>query len=240
MSKNISKSKPLHILDLDLTIIGNVKFLLDINVLYNNTYNKWFIDKDTFIKMLADGLLRPGFKDYIKTVYNEKIIVIYTLSNKIWADFVIDCIQEYIGIKFVSLLLTLEDSINNIKSIKTVLDKLAEMNIEIDIDKINIFDDNPNYTTDYKYTLHKVKAYNYSECKFINDKKYYNDFLHLQNINDNFNKVATNYIIYFLQLESYYIINFNNLDDYIKMIHCKNILTYLSDNLFTTIITYKF
>lgn len=163
------KKKPLIILDLDLTVIGSVAILLDINKVHMKTNMSWIVNESQFIKFLEEGLLRPYFKEYIMKMKDNNIFAVYTLSNRMWANFVIAAIEKFIGIKFVEVLLVAEDAVVGRKSVGHVLDALEKKGVQVDMTDITIIDDNPTYTEEplLQVKVVRVMGYKYVVCEFV-------------------------------------------------------------------------
>ena len=89
------------ILDLDGTLIGNVKYLALENALmekFNIEYEKKYIRSD-----LKTRLLRPYFKVFFNNIqkrYPNSEFFIYTSSTEKWAKIVINNIEKIMNIKF--------------------------------------------------------------------------------------------------------------------------------------------
>ncbi len=236
-SNELETTKPLIVLDLDLTIIGDVKLLLALNRIYCKFYDhdEWFFTEDDFIELLKDGLLRPGFKEFIEKLYKRSIIIIYTLSNRVWAEFVVKCIKKHIGIDFVSVLLTEEDTVDGFKSIPVALKQLSENNINIDASKILVVDDNPKYKDDHKFVINKIKAYPYLAFKFVSKLLDNEAFKYMRSASTEFDDVINSHIKYFLCLNEDYKIDPREIDIYIKLVNSTNEIVVGSDSIFTTV-----
>jgi hypothetical protein len=233
-------SRPLAILDMDLTIIGDISLFLEINAYYINTFGKWFFTKEQFIKMLAKGVLRPGFKQFIQEISQKAIIAVYTLSNRLWADFVVDCIEEHIGFKFATIILAREDTANMKKSVKLVLEALNKKGIDIDTSTVGILDDNPKYYLEYnksnEYKFFIAKPYNYLEISCL-DSEYVDEksIQCMQLAHEGFNKCILNKIKEFLVLAETEV-DLESLDYYVDRIRIKNSMILAEDRMFSTML----
>lgn len=154
------------ILDLDKTIIGDLTDISSYDTLINafnwknNLYDSFKKIDDTFImNILQNGLLRPDIINFIHHLYIKCgiNIVIYTLSEREWASRILNQITKIIGYKFFCLLLCREDCINNNKSIIHVIRKLNDININVELQNILMYDDNRTVKTN----LVLVPKYNY-------------------------------------------------------------------------------
>lgn len=101
-----SKTPMIFVIDLDGTIIGDITpqiMLYDIAKALKTAHVKYSFDTNTFKQKLKNGIIRPHFESFVKTLINNVPNVeffIYTASEKTWAEFVIKNIEQCIGIKF--------------------------------------------------------------------------------------------------------------------------------------------
>jgi len=100
-------SAPLCIvIDLDGTIIGDITpqiMTFELGKSLKQAHVKNIFDLRDLKAKLKSGLLRPYFDTFIKTITYSKPTVeffVYTASEKSWAELVIKCIEQVIGIKF--------------------------------------------------------------------------------------------------------------------------------------------
>lgn len=89
--------------DIDGTLVGNVTPQIAEWDLINR-YNKsnMHIFKKNLIAHLENGLLRPHISTYLDSLRlkGDCEFFIYTASNPEWANFLVNCIETIIGIKF--------------------------------------------------------------------------------------------------------------------------------------------
>lgn len=142
-------SQPLVVLDLDMTIIGDISVLSLLDSIHFNIYNKILLNQEKFNNCFSKGLLRPKFKELVEFLLEKKYkIVIYTHSTKKWAIRVCEAIQNYIGINFISALFARDDCIlpffeeKSTKSLDHIVKKLQKMNHNVSLNKTIMFDDN--------------------------------------------------------------------------------------------------
>jgi hypothetical protein len=173
---NKSSSVPLIVLDLDLTIIGDVILFTWMEELSTRLFGQNAITKKVLFKAFDAGLLRPHFRDFIVTLIKRGcIIVIYTYSTKNWANVVVSALQDYIGIKFVTRLFTREDcNLSNFppdcsKNLAYVIKTLKAMNIPVTYDRVIMLDDKDILSKREKNNLIKVKPYQFLGLNIIHD-----------------------------------------------------------------------
>lgn len=139
------------ILDLDHTIIGDIREICDMENLY--TRIDWSpeirrqlfkVDENFICQELKKGLLRPGIENFINTVRKDygDLIVVFTLSEKGWATIVMNAINLLFGYQFWSLLLSREDcKQEGYKDLGIVLDSLADLGIYRHERELKMYDD---------------------------------------------------------------------------------------------------
>lgn len=94
------------VIDLDGTIIGDISpqiMTFDIAKSLKQASVKGIFDKKDLKSKLRAGLLRPHFETFIKSITHNKPTVeffLYTASEKSWAELVVKCIEDLIGVKF--------------------------------------------------------------------------------------------------------------------------------------------
>lgn len=118
---SISKNEPfVLLLDLDNTIQGGIEpqleeysLLQHLNAMPFSTLklkqNKDYLDKD-----LASGLLRPGFKKFVKRMkdrFPNVEFFVYTASEDEWGKYMVRHIERHIGVPFNSKVFTRSDCI---------------------------------------------------------------------------------------------------------------------------------
>ena len=133
------------ILDLDLTLIGNIKPLANQNYILNKYFNKKITVDEIYIA-LQSGLLRPYVKEFIHELLKNNVnIVIYTMSTEEWAKTVISALYKIIGMNFLTLLLTRQNcSSTGKKSIEYAVNELQKKGYDALIENTIMFDDTPN------------------------------------------------------------------------------------------------
>jgi hypothetical protein len=98
----------IFIIDLDGTIIGDITpqiMLYDVAKALKTVHvnGSCKFDTNAFRQKLKNGIIRPHFESFVKTLINNVPNVeffIYTASEKTWAEFVIKNIEQCIGVKF--------------------------------------------------------------------------------------------------------------------------------------------
>lgn len=97
-------SPHIFILDLDNTIIGDIKpqvILWEIAKASSRSNPIKFDQKAFQEKLLKGRIVRPGFSDFIRYVQSQgHLVYVYTASEKSWATFVISQIEKALHIKF--------------------------------------------------------------------------------------------------------------------------------------------
>ena len=91
------------ILDIDGTLVGHIGYLAS----YWTCAKSLKIDltdiKKNIIYELKNGVIRPYFDEFIKNVkniYKNVELFVYTAANDDWALFLIECIEEILGLSF--------------------------------------------------------------------------------------------------------------------------------------------
>jgi hypothetical protein len=177
------------ILDLDNTIIGNIKYQLLLYNLYIKTGKSVIYEKSYNENT---HIIRNGFTNFIKNI-KEKIpnikIYIYTASSKEWALKEIKWIETNCNIKFNRPIFTRDDCINNnnlyYKSIKKISKKVKTIeksnlliidNSDVFLDKKENFIQCPSYNF-----IYFVDIFEKIPLKYKNDKEIMRWILELSN-----------------------------------------------------------
>ncbi len=112
------------IFDIDQCIVGEVKHLINETYIYNELaelYGKPDNYKPNFTEYVNNGLLRPGFIEFIQCIkkrFKPCELFLYTNSSYNWANTgIIPIIEKATKIKFNKPYFTRETSINNKKSL---------------------------------------------------------------------------------------------------------------------------
>jgi len=146
-----SKNQKVLVFDLDHTIIGDCTILSKIDFIVKSM--KWIPDRkpveitvQELMSHLQNGLLRPGFIDYIhrvREIYGS-LVVVYTASLDYWAKKILKAINHLVGYQFYCLLLTREFCIppNYDKSLDIVKSELKKMGIHRNDEDFIMIDNN--------------------------------------------------------------------------------------------------
>ena len=211
------KQSRVLVLDMDHTIIGDNSILAEMDFMIQNF--SWKIDKkppiinsEEIVKHLNDGLLRPGFIEFIKNVRENQgyLVIIYTASVKSWAKRFLDGICSIVGYRFYCMLLARDYCIqpDYSKSLFIVQHELRKLNIVRKVADFIMIDNNRvmidprlKLAPDYNYqpivsVLSRVSVNNmvYMDEKqmvfniFQKYNKKYNSFRNKQCLNDTFFK----------------------------------------------------
>lgn len=133
-------TRPLFILDLDETIIGNIIPQLNEYFLLNKIKPKnRCVTKNHITNLKHDflnGIIRPFFKMFIDYCKNKnRFVFIYTAGTSKWTKFIIPIIEDCIGFKFQRPLFTREHMViiqNNyyksIEKIKPIISRTLNKN----------------------------------------------------------------------------------------------------------------
>lgn len=106
------------LIDLDHTIQGDIEPQLEESNLHNliNSHNtnapKTKVDKQLIKKDFIRGLLRPGFKHFVKRMkdlFPNVEFFVYTASNTDWGKYIVKQIESVIGIHFNKRVFTRSD-----------------------------------------------------------------------------------------------------------------------------------
>lgn len=98
----MQKSPIVIVLDIDGTIVGDITYqVCEWELLHSVQPSKLKAFKQTLMRDLANGLIRPHFADFATSLrsYHENVeLFIYTASDDKWAQFLIPCIEQVTGI----------------------------------------------------------------------------------------------------------------------------------------------
>lgn len=160
--RNMSNLPLIIILDLDGTIIGNISpqiILHDIlDELKDNGVKHSYKNRD-FQNVLSNGLIRPYFTDFIKTL-QKKIphieFFIYTASETKWGNYVIRQIENTINSKFNRPIFTRSDCIIDKdiskcltkispKIVKSLKKRYSQLSLKNIVEQIIVIDNNSVY-----------------------------------------------------------------------------------------------
>jgi hypothetical protein len=184
------------ILDLDLTLIGNITPLANQNYILNTFFNKSITTDEIYIA-LKSGLLRPYVKEFIHELLKHNVnIVIYTMSTEEWAKKVISALYRVIGMNFVTLLLTRQNCTNTgKKSITYAIEQLQQKGHSALMENTIMIDDTHNIIDATVYNTIYVSKYIFTPKHFLlkytsiknilQNKELYNKCLELELINQN-------------------------------------------------------
>lgn len=118
-------------IDIDGTLVGDVLPHIAeweiVNTLYKNKIGQFKIN---LINQLENGLLRPHFSTFIDTLKSNNVkyeIYIYTASEQVWANVLIQCIEKVIGLKFNRPLFTRKHCIIERNSYAKSLEKVCSI-----------------------------------------------------------------------------------------------------------------
>lgn len=119
-------NKPIFVLDLDDTIIGNIRPQLYEYIIVSHLQKQ---NSKYYIKQLENdldkGLLRPFFKEFVYCLKQKKInTFIYTASSEQWAHFIIPIIEKHINYKFRRPIFTRSNMIPKHKILMKSIDKI--------------------------------------------------------------------------------------------------------------------
>ena len=109
------QEKHIIVLDLDGTVVGDVSYALMRHQLLSTIRKNHLRGPspiDTLIQNLipGQGLLRPGFKEFMKR-YADHEIFVFTASEKNWAHVVLNCIEKAAGVRFNRPFFTRDDCV---------------------------------------------------------------------------------------------------------------------------------
>ena len=215
MNKTISQYSPklMVIFDLDSTLIGDISIL---------SRQKYFLEKHFNISMMEgdliiafkNGLLRPYTKKLIDLLIKHNIIiVIYTMSTREWAQFVLSSLQKYIGYNFISGLFTREDCYlpnfpsNTPKRINYVIDNMQKYGYPVTFENTIIIDDNNVLAQDENSRKIHIIPYNFLSLDTINN---YIDFSEIKKNEEAYKYYKKNFIVNYSQI---YKINSEQIND---------------------------
>lgn len=189
------------VLDLDGTIVGDVLFQVLIYELSKIKELNIKFNRKQFIQKLKKEIVRYGFRTFIKNLHNTEFFI-YTASENKWANYIIKCIEDALGIKFNRPIFSRDyciiDVDNNIirKDIEKIKHKICTTlekkykhlntilpNLMIIDNTYDIYDDKS------KSILIKCPTYNYKLLENLPihiDEKIYNNHSNL--INEYLNK----------------------------------------------------
>jgi hypothetical protein len=200
LNKLIELKKPVFILDIDETIIGDIKFQLNeyniINAIYRHQKSIMLEYKKNLIFDLKNGLLRPTFQIFINFCKNNNISVfLYSAGSLEWINFLIPIIEKLISFKFEKPYFTRNNMINalvrignvrhqilmkSIKNIKLKIYKILKKKyiLPIDIDnRIIMIDNRIDNIINNKYII-KCPSYSYAivsnPLRVLTDEQKYN------------------------------------------------------------------
>lgn len=197
-----NKPEPVIIFDLDLTVIGHIPDnLLDIN-------NQQF--KNLIYKGINIGFVRPYFKEFVKTIHELNIpIIFYTASNKEWAIPILNAIEKHIGHPFIFKVFTskycnlknqIKFKLKAIKSISYIQKCLNKSRLSLNLDNSILLDDN--------YTLHKSESNHHIKIQpynFVLKNSKSNTLKHNNHINDNLFFEMNKYIEFLIKNKNIYV-----------------------------------
>ena len=128
-------TRPLFILDLDETIIGNIVPQLNEYFLLNKIKPKnRYVTKNHLINLQHDfhnGIIRPFFEMFINYCKNKnKFVFIFTAGTPKWTKYIIPIIEKCVGFKFQRPIFTREHMViiqnNYYKSIEKIKPIIAK------------------------------------------------------------------------------------------------------------------
>ena len=167
--------KLMVIFDLDSTLIGDISILSKQKTFLEKFYNIQMNESDIIIA-LKNGLLRPYTKKLINLLVKHNIlIVVYTMSTKEWATFVINALQKYIGYNFVSGLFTREDCLlpsfpkHAFKRIKYVVHRMQKYGFPVTYPNTILIDDNNVLAKDENSRKIHIVPYNFVSLDTISE-----------------------------------------------------------------------
>jgi len=162
------------VFDIDGAIVGSVKYIvaekqINRNIIDMNQDKLKEYYKPDFVGDMKEGLLRPGFVDFInfcKKKYKPCEFYVYTLSSYEWTyNGLVESIEKAAGIKFCKPYFNRENSLMyRGKSIMHVVDHVKQkykINKNVNLNnKILFIDDIENNTTTFKNRQIKCPKYN--------------------------------------------------------------------------------
>lgn len=162
------------VFDIDRAIVGPVKYIvaekqINRNIIDLNHDKLKEYYKPDFVGDMKEGLLRPGFVDFInfcKKKYKPCEFYVYTLSSYEWTyNGLVESIEKAAGIKFCKPYFNRENGlIYRGKSIMHVVDHVKQkykINKNVNLNnKILFIDDIENNTTTFKNRQIKCPKYN--------------------------------------------------------------------------------
>jgi hypothetical protein len=193
MNKLTEFKKPIFILDIDETIIGDIKFQLNEYNIINNFLNirsKIIIKyKKNLIFDLKNGLIRPNLQIFVNYCKNNNIpVFLYSAGSSEWINFLIPIIEKIINFKFEKPYFSRNNMIvinnNLMKSIKNIKYKIyknlkkKKYILPKDIDnKIIMIDNRIDNIINNKYII-KCPSYSYAivtdPLRNLTDEQKYN------------------------------------------------------------------
>jgi hypothetical protein len=170
-------SKPIFILDVDNTIIGDIKPQVnELNLIENLKLSQKKLYRQNLISDLKNGIIRPFFIDFINFCKENKIpIFIFTASTKEWINYLLPIIEKIINYKFERPIFTRQHMIKKplemicndliIKSINHIKPSIYKtLKKKYSYDKSNtiiyMIDNRIDNILEKKYVLH-CKSYNF-------------------------------------------------------------------------------
>lgn len=232
--KYILSSHPqIVILDIDGTILGDVSPQILLYELSKIKELNIKITKKFIINRLKQGIIRKGFKSFIKNSKNIEFFI-YTAADHRWAIFIVKCIEEVLNITFNKPIFSrnncliinnnLKKDINVIKE-KIILSLSKKYNKPISLENIMMIDNTKDVYNTYNDNLLVCNTYNYRVIEnlpfYIEEKlydKYYKNINEIINLYYPMNITTTNYFDFQKQFYRYYI----KYLDYIKKNNIKD------------------
>jgi hypothetical protein len=159
------------LIDLDGTIIGDISQQIMSYELWKGlkiSSAKYSFDLMEFREKLRNGIIRPGFETFIKTMkqhFGNVEFFVYTASEKSWADFVIKQIEHVTDIRFNRPIFSREHCVQQDreykksvsfvkKQISRCISKKFNQQAPVSIKSLLIIDNNNVYGShDQKYIL---------------------------------------------------------------------------------------
>lgn len=141
MKKGVNIYEPIvYFFDIDGTMIGDIgPQCTEWNILRHFAHGKMSLFKKNLIVQLQKGLLRPGLADFIDFLRekhtNNLIIHVFTASDEKWANFLIPCIENVIGLKFARPIFSRKHCSEHLK--KSLIMTIPHLKITSNVDLKN-------------------------------------------------------------------------------------------------------
>ena len=126
----MQKAPIVIVLDIDGTIVGDVTYqVCEWELLHHLQPSRLKQFKQTLMRDLGNGLIRPHFADFATSLksYHEHVeLFIYTASDDKWAQFLVPCIEQVTGITFNKPIFSRKHCIPSSGSINKSLNDIAK------------------------------------------------------------------------------------------------------------------